>query len=60
LVYSPNCETENAIAIKCWTVTPVKHRASCDMPDFWGVEIFKCLKCKFKFKAIVDTTTKPM
>ena len=58
LVECPNCGTEVATAVKCWTVTPVRHRASGDIPEF-RVGIFKCPKCKSKFRAKVDTTTKP-
>jgi len=56
LVACPNCGTEVAIAIKCWTVAPAKHRATGDIPEF-RVGIFKCPKCKSKFRSKVDATT---
>ena len=56
LVECPNCGTEVATPVKCWTVTPVKHGASGIIPEF-RVGIFKCPKCKSKFRAKVDTTT---
>jgi len=57
LVDCPNCGTEVATAIKCWTVAPAKHRATRDIPEF-RVGIFKCPKCKSKFRSKVDATTK--
>ena len=59
MVDCPNCGTEVATAVKCWTVTPVKHQASGDIPEF-KVGIFECPKCKSKFRAKVDTTAKPV
>jgi vacuolar-type H+-ATPase subunit I/STV1 len=58
LVDCPNCGTRVATAVKCWTVTPVKHSAKGDIPAF-RVGIFMCPKCKSKFRAKVDATTKP-
>jgi chorismate mutase len=59
LVECPNCGTEVAVAVRCWTVTPVKHRAIGDIPAF-RVGIFFCPKCQAKFRAKVDATAKPM
>jgi len=59
LVACPNCGIEVATAIECWTVAPAKHRATSDIPEF-RAGIFKCPKCKAKFRSKVDTTTKPM
>jgi vacuolar-type H+-ATPase subunit I/STV1 len=59
LVDCPNCGTEVATAIKCWTVAPAKHRATGDIPEF-RVGIFKCPKCKSKFRSKVDATAKPV
>jgi Skp family chaperone for outer membrane proteins len=59
LVACPNCGTEVAIAIKCWTVAPAKHRATGDIPEF-RVGIFKCPKCKSKFRSKVDAATEPV
>ena len=58
LVNCPNCGTEVAIALKCWTVAPAKHKATGYVPEF-RVGIFKCPKCKAKFRAKVDVKTKP-
>ena len=58
LVNCPNCGTKVAVAIKCWTVMPAKHRATGDIPEF-RVGIFKCPKCKSKFRAKVDVAAKP-
>jgi hypothetical protein len=59
LVECPNCGTEAAVAVKCWTVTPVKHRAIADISAF-RVGIFVCPKCQAKFRAKVDVAAKPM
>jgi predicted PhzF superfamily epimerase YddE/YHI9 len=58
LVSCPNCETEVAAAIKCWTVAPAKHKSTGDMPEF-RAGIFKCSKCKSKFRSKVDTAANP-
>lgn len=58
MVDCPNCGKEVATAVKCWTVTPVKHSAKGDIPAF-RVGIFMCPNCKSKFRAKVDATTKP-
>jgi predicted RNA-binding Zn-ribbon protein involved in translation (DUF1610 family) len=58
LVDCPNCGTDVATAVKCWTVTPVKHSARGNIPEF-RVGIFKCPKCKSTFRSKVDAT-KPM
>jgi transposase-like protein len=47
-----------AIAIKCWTVAPAKHRATGYTPEF-RVGIFKCPKCKSKFRSKVGTAANP-
>ena len=47
-----------AVAVKCWTVSPAKHTATGDIPEF-RVGIFKCPKCKSKFRSKVDSTAKP-
>ena len=54
----PNCGIEVATAIEYWTAAPAKHRAAGDIPEFRG-GIFKCPKCKAKFRSKVDTTAKP-
>jgi vacuolar-type H+-ATPase subunit I/STV1 len=59
LVACPNCGTEVATAVKCWTVSPAKHRATGDIPEF-RVGIFECPKCKSKFRSKVDATAKPV
>jgi septal ring factor EnvC (AmiA/AmiB activator) len=58
LVDCPNCGTEVATAVKCWTVTPVKHSAKGYIPAF-RVGIFVCPHCKSKFRAKVGATAKP-
>jgi vacuolar-type H+-ATPase subunit I/STV1 len=58
LVECPNCGTEVATAVKCWTVTPVKHTAKGTIPAF-RVGIFVCPTCKSKFRAKTNVTTKP-
>jgi hypothetical protein len=59
LVDCPNCGTEVATAIKCWTRAPAKHRATGGIPEFRG-GIFKCPKCKSKFRSKADATTKSL
>jgi transposase-like protein len=58
LVDCPNCGTEVATAIKCWTVSPAKHTAKGHKPEF-RVGIFKCPKCKSKFRSKVGSKAKP-
>jgi uncharacterized Zn finger protein (UPF0148 family) len=58
LVNCPNCGTEVAFALKCWTVAPARHRATGYVPEF-RVGIFKCPECKSKFRAKVDVKEKP-
>jgi len=58
LVSCPNCGTEVATAVKCWTVAHAKHKAIGDIPEF-RVGIFKCPKCNSKFRSKVDATTNP-
>jgi len=58
LVYCPNCGKEVAVAVKCWTVSPAKHTATGVIPEF-RVGIFKCPKCKFKFRSRVSPTANP-
>jgi len=57
LVNCPNCGTEVATAVKCWTLSPVKHRVTGDIPKF-RVGIFECPKCKSKFRSKVCSTAK--
>jgi vacuolar-type H+-ATPase subunit I/STV1 len=59
LVDCPNCGTEVATAIKCWTVSPAKYTAKGYAPEF-RVGIFKCPKCQFKFRSKVSSTPKPI
>ena len=59
MVECPNCGTDVAAAVKCWTVTPVKHTDKGTIPAF-RVGIFVCPICKSKFRAKVDATAKPM
>jgi vacuolar-type H+-ATPase subunit I/STV1 len=58
LVDCPNCGTEVTTAIKSWTVSPAKHMAKGFTPEF-RVGIFKCPKCKSKFRSKVSSTAKP-
>jgi len=58
LVDCPNCGTEVAVAVKCWTVSPAKHTATGVIPEF-RVGIFECPKCKSKFRSRVSSTAKP-
>jgi len=58
LVDCPNCGTEVTTAVKCWTVSPAKHTAKGVIPEF-RVGIFKCPKCKSKFRSRVSSTAKP-
>ena len=53
----PNCETHVAVAIKCWTVSPAKHAARGDIPEF-RVGIFECPECKIKFRSRVAPKAK--
>jgi DNA repair exonuclease SbcCD ATPase subunit len=59
LVDCPNCGTEVATAIKCWTVSPAKHTAKGRIPEF-RVGIFKCPKCNSKLRSKVSSTAKPV
>jgi predicted RNA-binding Zn-ribbon protein involved in translation (DUF1610 family) len=59
LVDCPNCGTEVAAAIKCWTVSPAKYTAKGYTPEF-RVGIFKCPKCQSKFRSKVSSTPKPV
>lgn len=59
MVACPNCGTEVATAIKCWTVAPAKHTARGRIPEF-RVGIFECPKCKSKFRSKVEATAKPV
>jgi septal ring factor EnvC (AmiA/AmiB activator) len=58
LVDCPNCGTEVATAVKCWTVSPVKRGANGDIPEF-RVGIFECPNCKSKFRSRVNSVAKP-
>ena len=58
MVECPNCGTEVAAAVKCWTVTPVKHTDKGTIPAF-RVGIFVCPTCKSKFRAKANATAKP-
>ena len=53
MVDCPNCGTEVATAVKSWTVSPKKHGATRDVPEF-RVGIFECSKCKTKFRSKVE------
>jgi hypothetical protein len=59
LVDCPNCGTEVATAIKCWTVSPAKYTAKGYTPEF-RVGIFKCPKCQSKFRSKVNSMPKPV
>jgi vacuolar-type H+-ATPase subunit I/STV1 len=59
LVDCPNCGTEVATAIKCWTVSPARHTAKGRIPEF-RVGIFKCPICKSKFRSKVNSTAEPV
>jgi len=58
LVACPNCRSEVATAIKCWTVSPAKQGANGDIPEF-RVGIFECPQCKSKFRSRVEFKSKP-
>lgn len=58
MVDCPNCGTEVATAVKCWTVTPIKRTAKGIIPAF-RVGIFVCPTCRTKFRAKVNKTAKP-
>jgi predicted RNase H-like nuclease (RuvC/YqgF family) len=53
----PNCGTNVAVAVKCWTVSPAKHTAKGDIPEF-RVGIFECPECKKKFRSRVAPKAK--
>jgi predicted nucleic acid-binding Zn-ribbon protein len=57
LVNCPNCGTEVATAIKCWTVAPAKQSATGYVPEF-RVGIFKCPTCRSKFRSRVSSKAK--
>src|SRR3972149_1466344 len=59
LVECPNCGTEVAAAVKCWTVSPRKQTAAGNVPEF-RVGIFECPKCKSKFRSRVGLEAKPV
>ena len=54
----PNCGTEVAFAVKCWTVSPAKQGATGVIPEF-RVGIFECPQCKSKFRSKISSTAKP-
>jgi uncharacterized Zn finger protein (UPF0148 family) len=54
----PNCGTEVAVAVKCWTVSPARYSARGYLPEF-RVGIFECPICKSKFRSRVNSTAKP-
>ena len=54
----PNCGTEVAVAVKCWTVSPARYSARGYLPEF-RVGIFECSICKSKFRSRVSSTAKP-
>ena len=58
VVDCPNCGTKVAAAVKCWTVAPAKLTATGVIPEF-RVGIFKCPKCKSKFRSRISSTAKP-
>lgn len=58
MVDCPNCGTEVATAVKCWTVAPVRHTAKGITPAF-RVGIFVCPTCKSKFRAKANATAEP-
>ena len=58
LVACPNCGTEVATAVKSWPVSFKKQGAHDALPQFY-VGIFKCPKCKSKFRARVEYRAKP-
>jgi len=58
LVACPNCGTEVATAVKCWTVSPAKQGANGGIPEF-RVGIFECPQCKSKFRSRVEFKSKP-
>lgn len=58
MVDCPNCGTDVATAVKCWTVTPVKHTAKGAIPAF-RVGIFVCPTCKYRFRAKANAASKP-
>lgn len=58
MVDCPKCGTKVTTAVKCWTVAPAKQGARGVIPEF-RVGIFKCPKCKSKFRSKVSSTTKP-
>ena len=58
MVDCPNCGTEVATALKCWTVAAAKNSAAGYIPEF-RVGIFECPICKAKFKSKVNVTSKP-
>ena len=53
----PNCGTRVAVAVKCWTVSPAKHTARGDVPEF-RVGLFECPNCKKKFRVRVAPEAK--
>ena len=46
-----------AVAVKCWIVSPAKHTARGDMPEF-RVGIFECPECKTQFRSQVASKAK--
>mgnify|MGYP005840586419 CR=1 FL=1 len=57
MVDCPNCGTVVTTAVKCWTVAPAKQGKRGFIPEF-RVGIFKCPKCKSKFRSRVNSTAK--
>ena len=60
MIDCPNCGTEVAVAVKCWTVAPMKRKAGGGYTPAFRVGIFVCPKCKSKFRTRVDVAAKPV
>jgi hypothetical protein len=57
LANCPNCGTEVASPIKCWTVSPAKRTANGVIPEF-RVGLFMCPECRSKFRSKVPPAAK--
>ena len=58
MVECPSCGTIVGVATKSWPVSFKKHRAGYAQPQFL-IGIFKCPKCKSKFRSRVESAAKP-
>ena len=58
MVKCPSCGAEETIALKRWPVTFKKQGENYRKPKFF-IGIFRCTKCKTKFRSRIESLVKP-